>query len=464
MRILILVLTVLCCISCGTTPAAQTYSIPQDYAPVTNTGITYYIDSAAGNDTNNGLTQGSAWQTVAKVNAYTFAPGDRILFKRGGVWRERIIPQSGTQNGWLVYGAYGSGAKPLFIGSVELNATNDWVFVSNQIWKWNIALGEDAGNLIFDNESSCGVKKWTFAAMSAQGDFYYDKSGSSLYLISTTNPASVYSDIECALGQHMIYRDNPTYPHMGAHSISNVIFAGLAFKYGGAYGLKFQGVHHIYIAECDIEWMGGAEVDGQPQTRYGNGIEFFGIAYYCKAFGNKISQIYDSGVSYQAINSPAEGLGLSFYSNTIDRCGYAGYELWITSPDGKMNSIDFSGNILSNMGGGWGAAADQRKAGASWGFGYLLDSTPGQADNITICNNQIYGSNTAMFALSTYFADFPKIIIESNYYDSVSNNILFVKFLPSGGSVTILTQFQMTESTAYRNYTGKDALSVFVNH
>ena len=236
MKIAPLFLPVLFLLSCGTAPSNQTYPIPEDYPPVTNTGTSYYIDSAAGNDTNDGLTTGSAWRTVAKANAHVYASGDSILFACGGVWRERIIPQSGAKDGWLVYGAYGSGAKPLFIGSVELNATNDWIWVSNQIWKWAPALGEDAGNLIFDNESSCGVKKWTYAAMSAQGDFYYDKSGDTLYLISSTNPATVYTDIECALGQHMIYRYNPTYPHMGAHGISNVIFTGLALRYGGAAG------------------------------------------------------------------------------------------------------------------------------------------------------------------------------------------------------------------------------------
>lgn len=462
MKIAPLFLPVLFLVSCGTAPSNQTYPIPEDYPPVTNTGTSYYIDSAAGNDTNDGLTTGSAWRTVAKANSHVYASGDSILFACGGVWRERIIPQSGTKDGWLVYGVYGSGAKPLFIGSVELNATNDWIWVSNQIWKWAPALGEDAGSLIFDNESSCGVKKWTYAAMSAQGDFYYDKSGDTLYIISSTNPATVYTDIECALGQHMIYRYNPTYPHMGAHGISNVIFTGLAFRYGGAAALRFQGVHHIYIAGCDIAWMGGAEVDGQPQTRYGNAIDFFGIAYYCKATGNKISQIYDSGISYQAISSPAEGTGLSFISNIIDTCGYAGYELWITTSDGIMNNIDFSYNILSNMGGGWGGAADQREAGANWGFGYLLDSTPGQVNNVKICNNEISGTNAAMFALSSYFTDFAGVTIDSNRYDSLSNNTLFVKFTPSGGSVTIVTQFLMTESTAYRNYTGKETHSQFL--
>ena len=53
---------------------------------------TYYVDSQGGDDTYNGLAPASQargigpWKTLTKVNFTTFAPGDSILFKRGGVW------------------------------------------------------------------------------------------------------------------------------------------------------------------------------------------------------------------------------------------------------------------------------------------------------------------------------------------------------------------------------------------
>ncbi|OHD57171.1 MAG: hypothetical protein A2Y33_09625 [Spirochaetes bacterium GWF1_51_8] len=447
--------------ACGNKPVSGNYPVPDDYPAVTNTGTTYYVDSSAGSDTNNGLAPETAWKTAAKVNAAVFGAGDRILFAKGGIWRERIIPQSGTKDGWLYYGAYGAGAKPLFLGSVEMNDSGSWQLISNQIWKWNAALSEDAGNLIFNSEASAGVKKWTYASMSAQGDFYYEKGGGWLYLVSASNPALFYTDIECALGQHMIYRPNPTYPHMGAHGISNVIFDGLAFSYGGAGALRFQGVHHIRIADCDIMWMGGAEVDGQPQTRYGNGIDFFGIAYYCQAYRNKISYMYDSGISYQSINSPAAGVGLVFASNIISNCGYAGYELWLTTPDGEMNGVSFYGNTIVHTGGGWGGKAEQRKPGANWGFAILLDSTPCPANNISITGNSVYGTNTAIYALSVYFNDYPSITVGSNFYYGYPGETLFVKFQPSGGTATVLTQFAIEQTNEYKNYTGKDADSVF---
>src|SRR5215831_11731674 len=59
-----------------------------------------YVDPS-GSDANDGLTQATAWKTVAKVNGSTFAAGDQILFKRGGVWNESLVPpSSGTSGNW----------------------------------------------------------------------------------------------------------------------------------------------------------------------------------------------------------------------------------------------------------------------------------------------------------------------------------------------------------------------------
>src|SRR5947209_1819541 len=38
---------------------------------------TYYVDSIAGNDSNNGTT--SPWKSLAKVSRSTFSPGDQVL-------------------------------------------------------------------------------------------------------------------------------------------------------------------------------------------------------------------------------------------------------------------------------------------------------------------------------------------------------------------------------------------------
>ena len=49
----------------------------------------YYV-SPAGDDAKDGRTEATAWRTCAKVNKAAFQPGDSILFKRGGEWREQL--------------------------------------------------------------------------------------------------------------------------------------------------------------------------------------------------------------------------------------------------------------------------------------------------------------------------------------------------------------------------------------
>ena len=81
------------------------------------TGITYYI-STGGSDSNSGTSSSSPWRSLAKVNATTFQPGDRILFQTGGTWTGQLWPKgSGTSGSPITVGDYGSGAKPSIAGA-----------------------------------------------------------------------------------------------------------------------------------------------------------------------------------------------------------------------------------------------------------------------------------------------------------------------------------------------------------
>jgi len=68
---------------------------------------TYYVDANTGKDSNAGTASDAPWQTLAKVQATPFAPGDLILLHCGSIWHERlVIPAGGTEDNPLVIGAY----------------------------------------------------------------------------------------------------------------------------------------------------------------------------------------------------------------------------------------------------------------------------------------------------------------------------------------------------------------------
>src|SRR5438552_3234388 len=99
---------------------------------------TFYVDATGGIDTNDGLSQASAWKTVAKVNGSTFAAGDQILFKRGQIWNESLVPpSSGASGNPIGFDAYGTGEAPTLTGYVPLPASS-WTNDSTNVWKTSI--------------------------------------------------------------------------------------------------------------------------------------------------------------------------------------------------------------------------------------------------------------------------------------------------------------------------------------
>jgi hypothetical protein len=53
---------------------------------------TRYFVSNSGNDANSGTSQVDSWQTISKVNSFSFSSGDTISFKCGDSWNERLNP------------------------------------------------------------------------------------------------------------------------------------------------------------------------------------------------------------------------------------------------------------------------------------------------------------------------------------------------------------------------------------
>ncbi len=101
----------------------------------TASGITYYVSSSSGNDSNSGTSASSSWQTIAHVNGQTFQPGDSILFKRGDAWNESLAPpSSGSSGNPITFDAYGTGAAPNVTGYYAV-PTTAWVLVAGNAWK-----------------------------------------------------------------------------------------------------------------------------------------------------------------------------------------------------------------------------------------------------------------------------------------------------------------------------------------
>lgn len=116
-------------------------------------GRTFYIDSTAGNDGNNGLAPDQAWKSLDRVNAADLKPGDTVQFKRGGMWRGSLIPVSGTEDAPVTYTSYGDGPKPLLLGSLPRHRTEDWVRIDENIWA-TLPMEYSVGEHVFDFQNA----------------------------------------------------------------------------------------------------------------------------------------------------------------------------------------------------------------------------------------------------------------------------------------------------------------------
>lgn len=99
------------------------------------TAATWYVDHQNGCDSADGTSPERAWATLDRVNRAQLAPGDRVLFRRGGLWRGQLRPRSGASNAPIVYTAWGEGPKPRLLGSVSKAALEDWVPAGPGRWR-----------------------------------------------------------------------------------------------------------------------------------------------------------------------------------------------------------------------------------------------------------------------------------------------------------------------------------------
>lgn len=74
---------------------------------------TYYVDSRAGNDLNDGGSAVTPWRSLQKVGKTPLRPGDIILLVAGSVWREPlVISRSGRNDAPISVRVTGAGPRP----------------------------------------------------------------------------------------------------------------------------------------------------------------------------------------------------------------------------------------------------------------------------------------------------------------------------------------------------------------
>lgn len=316
-------------------------------------GLTFYIDPQTGDDANSGLAASQPFKTYDKC---TFSGGDTVLFKRGSIIRSGLQTCNGTEQGYITYGSYGIGNKPVFIGSMPASCPEQWIEEQPSIWRFTGAFSSEVCNLIFNDGEACGNLRWKLTDMKCQGEWYYTGIGFSatvaeelvttqeiktefLYLFSIINPGFFYSSIECALwGSRKMAS--------GQH---HIIIEHLVFKNGGVHGYQESRAAHIKLRYCEFRFIGGAVWNKERKIRFGNAVEFWDGAFDVDVEGCIFFNIYDSGVTHQGGEQGTSPQQLYFHNNLFIDCGMAAYEY--RGP--AAQEVYFENNTCVNAGGGF---------------------------------------------------------------------------------------------------------------
>jgi parallel beta-helix repeat protein len=187
------------------------FLLPADDVRAADT--TYYVSSSAGDDDNDGLTDSTPFETIAKVNSLDLEPGDRVLFKCGDTWHaeQLVIGDSGVAGNPIIFGSYPggcadkpilSGAQPIsewsstvapniYVADLDDGANEDkFAYGINQLFRGTERLpmgrwpnldqpdggystidGQPSGDRITDNELPSG--DWTGAVVHIRGMRWY---------------------------------------------------------------------------------------------------------------------------------------------------------------------------------------------------------------------------------------------------------------------------------------------------
>lgn len=305
---------------------------------------TYHLDSERGDDAADGRTPETAWKTLDRLGRLRLNGGDRVLFRRGSVWRGTVKLQGGAPGNRTYYGPYGEGPKPLFLGSWARDREEDWTEARPGLWltqptNGTVSLGSEIGSVFFDGGRRTGWKKSGPPALTNEYDFCYDPRTDRVCVRLDENPAKRHRRIE--LG-----RDISVFDHMRTHHCE---VDSLAIRYSGGFGFSGMGATDYVIRNCSIAWIGGSG----RKVRYGNAIEFWGAASDVLVEGCDIAQIYDAGITPQASSKLKTAFrNIVIRNNLIRNCEFS-LELWHHAPEGVFANFLFERNTCLDAGDVW---------------------------------------------------------------------------------------------------------------
>ena len=280
---------------------------------------TYYVDATNGNDSNPGTSQAAPWKTISKVNNSRFQPGNFILFKRGGTWREQLtVPSSGSEGNPITFGTYGRGDLPIISGADLI--TSSWTLHDTNVWKTDLT----TRTYIVLFNGKVGEHKASIGEIASAGHWYWTRNV--LYVYGEADPSGVYGSVEAGIRNSCVSADTKDYI-----TVKNLHLVGWNGNTNQA--VLFDTVSNGILDSCIIE------------KGFGSATKFFDVTN-CEITNNTMSGVPSEWDYYGAAiyaTSGNQSTGCTISGNTIS--GFTNSGIWLYGENAANRS---SGHTVTN--------------------------------------------------------------------------------------------------------------------
>lgn len=379
--------------------------------------------------------------------------GDTILFKSGDTFFGTLdLTISSVNDEYVTISNYGEGDLPTISTYKYIN--DAWEKYSDTIYRINIKdvnnytgytsestaafnvgfLEDDKGNKYYN-------KKVSIDALTSKFDFYSDGS-EYLYMYINENPYEVLGNLKVVVRSNLMTVS------------SNMKISNIRFSYTGGHAIEgaYGDKENIVISNCIIENIGGSYLYSSSltsDTRYGNGIEFYGSnAKDIVVTNNIFRNIYDVAFTIQGTSGSGTNIYVHdnvFINNSQDS------EIWESGSATGVYNYKFYNNLSINQGRGWGyeARADKYPAASILFWGYEIENT-----DISFMNNVFYNPRQIYYlsvATNKYFLTHDTIQSDNNTYYMASDTTIYRNNWNYDTREDFIATYQVDKNSTYHS-------------
>ena len=313
----------------------------------------------------------------------------------------------------VIYGAYGTGDKPVLNASAKEYANEEWTQVGDtniyycdvsDITKYTNLRDNSVLNVIFNDGEKIGVRKYyaeDLHTLYKEGQYATDVANGRLYLYCEgMSPAEKYSSINLTRCIYSAY--------INIHA-QNIIIDNIKFKgFGGGAIRGSLDCPNNTVQNCDIGYSGGmmyTRKEGQKWgLRYGNAVEMWEKSEKFVIKDCWIYHTFDSAVSPQGDgNSTGEYDGFTLTGNLFEynNCDLEYFDdIAKDTSDTVLTNVDIIDNIFRFTAFGWGTRESDKIRGIQ---GVLrMDMRYDNKISIDYTNNVIDTPGMEIFRIRNY--------------------------------------------------------------